>query len=218
MSVFAPRRYADHDELRASVRRSILAHDAQLARHGTLMPLLAWTFAIAFTSSCITLALSALVTSPHTGPGEGSSVPAAADPDVASAVRASALPRGEAAPVPVFTTQESATSSVVPAARAHQHSEAEVLAIIRNAAVEFGVDAGDMIAVARCESSLNELAVGDGGDALGLFQWHRGPFLQHARELFHADVVDLRTDPVVASLVTAFTVSRQGWGIWSCKP
>jgi hypothetical protein len=99
-----------------------------------------------------------------------------------------------------------------------RHDPAAIRAIIRNAFVEAGQDPEAAIRVAMCESSLREDAIGDGGDAVGLFQWHIGPWLQHSRRLFRRDVGDLRADPVMASLVTASTVQLQGWGIWTCQP
>lgn len=94
---------------------------------------------------------------------------------------------------------------------------AAILAIIRNAAIEFGQDPDAMIAVARCESSLRSDAVGDGGAAVGLFQFHRETFTANARRLFGHEVDEHeRLDPVTSSLVAAWMWSIGQRGQWTC--
>ena len=181
-------------------------------------PLLVLVFAIAFASSCLTLALSA-ATSAVVRDGPGPTVLS----DVA-AVRASSAesarhrdredpsPASETADVMETARPSGITTQVTPS----RDEPARILAIIRNAFAEQGLDADKAIAVATCESSLRPSAIGDSGAAVGLWQWHLAPWTQHATRLFKREVGDLRADPVVSSMVTAYVVSRQGWGIWTC--
>lgn len=103
-----------------------------------------------------------------------------------------------------------------PASSGTAPTPAAILAIIRNAAHEFGQDAEAMIAVARCESSLRPDVLGDGGAAAGLWQFHLPTWTANARRLFGRDVGDLRMDPVKSSLVAAYMWSQHQQWQWTC--
>lgn len=92
----------------------------------------------------------------------------------------------------------------------------DILAVITNAAVEYGQDPARMIAVARCESSLDVNAVGDQGAAVGLWQFHLPTWTANARRVFGRDVGDLRTDPVRSSVVAAWMWSVGQSYQWTC--
>jgi len=91
-----------------------------------------------------------------------------------------------------------------------------ILAIIRNAAVEASQDPEAMIEVARCESALDPNAIGDSGDAAGIWQFHLATWTANARRLFGHDVGDLRLDPARSSMVAAYRWSIGQKGAWTC--
>lgn len=80
---------------------------------------------------------------------------------------------------------------------------------IRLAALTFGVSRYELRAVGSCESHLNPFA--RNGQYRGVFQegpmFERGPF----RELGV-------WDPYANVFTAAFTVSREGWRQWECRP
>lgn len=113
------------------------------------------------------------------------------------------------------STSPSSTGSARAITVPRSYPRADVAAIIRGAFAARGLDADRAVAVATCESHLDPAAIGDHGEAVGLWQWHLAPWQQHAREVLGRSD-DLRADPVLSSVVTAATVARQGWGIWTC--
>ena len=48
----------------------------------------------------------------------------------------------------------------------------DIKLIIIEAAFRYEIDAQEFLAVAKCESSFREKAVGDGGNSMGIFQIH----------------------------------------------
>ncbi len=137
-----------------------------------------------------------------------------------AAVRARALPTDEAVPAPSTTTDPTANPAAPVARTPRVYSEAEIIAIIDNAAAEFGADPGEIERVARCESgpSIDVNAIGDGGHALGPLQFHAETFMWLSRmsglDYQLRDVADPEAQVRVAAW--AFT---HGWSsLWSCKP
>ena len=91
---------------------------------------------------------------------------------------------------------------------------------VYRASLEFGVDHAHLDTLSFCESTRNPLAVGDGGRARGLMQFHLRTFERWAGELGY--VGDVRTDPVASARAAALKVStegtyRQGWSVCSEK-
>src|SRR6267378_5420953 len=78
--------------------------------------------------------------------------------------------------------------------------------IIDAAAVEFHQSPEVMKRVAWCESSYRPAVVGDGGLAVGLFQFHPDTWSEASRFLGYTE--DLRADPVAASRVAAYMWSQ----------
>lgn len=105
--------------------------------------------------------------------------------------------------------------------RAHpvsrSYSLAEVEAIILSAAAEFGADAGLMLRMAHCESSMRPDNVNKVSGAQGLFQ-----FL--TREIFESNarlvgiVGDQRLDPVANARTAAAKIAREGTWAWEIDP
>lgn len=91
----------------------------------------------------------------------------------------------------------------------------DVPEVIEAAAVEFGQDPSRMLRVAVCESSLRPAVVGDGGEALGLYQFHLPIWGELAPRLGY--VGDLRADPVAASRVAAYAFSIGRANAWTCR-
>lgn len=90
----------------------------------------------------------------------------------------------------------------------------EIEHIITAAALEWGQDPEELIGVARCESSLRPDAVGDHGEAVGLFQFHPWRWEINAPALGY--VGDLRADPVAAARVAAYAFATGQRSAWTC--
>ena len=72
-----------------------------------------------------------------------------------------------------------------------------------------------LIAVARCESSLNPLAVGDHGRALGLMQVRVDAHLDRIHKLLYTPEQLLELGP---NLEVAYDIYKEsGWKPWSCS-
>ena len=82
---------------------------------------------------------------------------------------------------------------------------------IKLASVAFGVSERDLNVVASCESGHDPVAAN--GRYRGVFQegpmFERGPFGQAGFSVW---------DPFPNVFMAAYTVSRQGWHQWECKP
>jgi hypothetical protein len=82
---------------------------------------------------------------------------------------------------------------------------------IRLAATTYGVSEWQMHRVASCESGHSAFATN--GQYRGVFQegpmFESGPFGHAGFSVF---------DPVANSMTAAYTVARQGWRQWSCRP
>lgn len=96
----------------------------------------------------------------------------------------------------------------------------EVEQTIRAAAAEFGVDAERMLRTADGESDFTPSRVGPGGSFLGLFQQAKqywagrvADFNQHVQPNVGGDIFNAADN----ARVSAWMMSRQGWGPWQCK-
>lgn len=85
----------------------------------------------------------------------------------------------------------------------------DVAYALRLASAAYGVPYSQLSAVAWCESNHDPSAVN--GQYRGLFQegpmFERGPFAGFSP-----------WDPVPNALMAAYTVSREGWQQWECRP
>jgi transglycosylase-like protein with SLT domain len=86
--------------------------------------------------------------------------------------------------------------------------------VIGAAAAEFDQDPVLLTRVAFCESTLRPAVIGDGGLAVGLFQFHPDTWREESRFLGYTE--DLRAYPVAASRVAAFMFSRGLQHRWTC--
>ena len=209
-------------------------------RRPRLWPFLVLVFVIALLASTLTLALSALSS---TQPLPGGSV--ASDPgariDGGSAVRASAATHQEDLPGPLSLEGESGllraatTSRAEPDsprgasralragsdARAHRQdsdirkSDIEILAIIRAAAVRHGLDPDELVAVARCESTLHRLAIGRAQE-LGIFQWKPTSWQQVARASGIGYSIERIFDIEAQAELAAWGIANGYRSWWSC--
>lgn len=125
-----------------------------------------------------------------------------------------ALPTARGGHVPASEATTPAPSSPPTATPART-----IPAIIAEAAREFGVAPETLMTIARCESSLRPTAIGDGGLAIGLFQWHAHSFAQLAPQLGY-DLIDIG-DPVAQSRLAAWAMTHDtstGGGQASADP
>ena len=86
--------------------------------------------------------------------------------------------------------------------------------VIGAAAIEFGQDPELLMRVAFCESSHRPAVIGDGGLAVGLFQFHPDTWREESRFLGYTE--DLRADPIASSRVAAFMFSQGLQRRWTC--
>lgn len=111
------------------------------------------------------------------------------------------------------------SARAIPPARGAQAGPHANALIIREAAAEFGADPEVMLRRARCESydRLDHNAIGDGGRAIGVFQWHAESFLFIAR--LSGLGYDLRQyGDVTAQSRLAAWAEANGWGHWwTCR-
>lgn len=95
--------------------------------------------------------------------------------------------------------------------RAKAAPRRDVAYAIHLAATVYGVSESDMHSVASCESGHSSTAVN--GQYRGVYQegpmFERGPFGRAGFSVW---------DAVPNALTAAWTVSREGWSQWSCKP
>ncbi len=95
-----------------------------------------------------------------------------------------------------------------------------VEATIHAAAARYGVDGDRLVRLADCSSRLNSLAIGDGGDALGLFQLSRAPggLYWHFLARGYSDPMDpvQASDYAARALAGQFVAEGVGAGSWPC--
>ncbi|MDE3103183.1 MAG: transglycosylase SLT domain-containing protein [Chloroflexota bacterium] len=119
------------------------------------------------------------------------------------AARATAIDETPASAPIVLTTHEAPP----------RDDPALVVATIRAAALEFGIDPDRLVAIARCESNLDPLAVGAAGE-LGIMQFKPATFRANAAPLGYR--IDQIFDVRAQARTAAQMLSRgQAWQ-WSC--
>ena len=82
---------------------------------------------------------------------------------------------------------------------------AQIIEMIRMQASVFGVDAGLAIQICRLESGFNPDAVGDNGDAVGLWQWHKGSW-NYVRQRMDRPIDWPREDPWESTLTAMYAM------------
>ncbi len=194
-------------------------------RRASPLPLLVWVFVIAFVASCLTLALSAAASLVEKPALDVAAVRAdAAWPgrlgiETTATSTAAAGPIGSRPAGSASATEDPPPASELGMTRSSQlitprDDPAAIVLVIRAAAIEFDQDPDELLAVARCESSLRPDVVGDHGAAIGLFQFHMFRWWLNAPSLGYHD--DLRTDPVASSRVAAYAFAHGQRAAWTC--
>ena len=84
--------------------------------------------------------------------------------------------------------------------------------MIKKWARHYGVDEEFALCVAVNESSLDPLAVGDSGKAVGLFQWHLGSW-RIMRKKMGLSTVDQRLNPEESARTAMFAIAN-GYSHW----
>lgn len=99
--------------------------------------------------------------------------------------------------------------------------DAMTIAIINNAAHEFGVDPNLMVRIARCESGLRWWKKNPSSTASGLFQylnttWERARWRLYERGIDQRPYEEWdKWDPIAASRITANVISEGGLSWWN---
>jgi len=81
-----------------------------------------------------------------------------------------------------------------------------IVPMIRLVARAYGVHPGLAVIIARRESSFDPDAVGDNGDAVGLWQWHWKSW-HYVREKMGLDTFDGRADPWESTVTAMYAMS-----------
>ena len=206
------------------------------------MSRLAFSCVLAIIVLLIASALSAEFTSRVTSLGDAASGASLPVPLMDSAVRASvaspasaldrdAMTRSRTDSFPTPTSRVAASSSVLPAARTTtpragvlvvprgnprtlDRDEQDVALAVTEAASEFGVDGARMLALMACESRGDVNAIGDGGLALSLFQWHARTWWQYAPQLGY-EVRDVFS-VIPQARLTAWALANGRGYLWTC--
>jgi hypothetical protein len=84
---------------------------------------------------------------------------------------------------------------------------------IRWAAQKWHLSEAGLDRVANCESGANPYAIGDGGAAVGIFQWHPDSWAQWADPI---DLAKGRQNSWASANETARLISMGYWRMWSC--
>lgn len=93
-------------------------------------------------------------------------------------------------------------------------SQAVLATVITIHALLAGVPHDYALCIVEHESKFDIVARGDGGKALGLWQWHK-PSWKHVREKMGADTSPaLRADPVESTRTALFAMSELGLYRW----
>ncbi len=147
------------------------------------------------------VAASQTTTTTTTAPPTTTTAPA--PPTTAHVHRAAPVPAPPTVPVPPAPPAAPAPAPI-----------GSIESIIRSAATEFGVSGDLMVRIARCESTMNPLAVNPSSGALGLFQ--------HLPQYWGARAAALGygyadwSNPTANSRVSAVLMRDGGAGHWSC--
>lgn len=109
------------------------------------------------------------------------------------------------------------TPAVTPAPVTHVEectNKACITELITAYAKVYGVDPDFALAIAKCESELKTTAVGDGGRARGVFQFHKPTFEMFAKKMGQPDLDYKNTEDNVNVAMWAFAHDKQSH--WSC--
>lgn len=120
----------------------------------------------------------------------------------------------EATPAPALITQDPAAFLAVPvAARATIVPRSLVVAV----GDRYGIGGERFADVMFCESSFRPDAIGDGGAAVGIAQWHERTWAASTRRYYGMELAPaMRLDPELALLVAARKWAAEGPWAWSC--
>lgn len=88
-----------------------------------------------------------------------------------------------------------------------------IIALIRALAPVYGVAPSLALAICRLESAFDPSAVGDDGEALGLWQWHINSW-KHVRQRMDRPVQDLRRDPIESTETALYALGVLGLHRW----
>lgn len=83
----------------------------------------------------------------------------------------------------------------------------QVQLVIRALAPLYGVDPEYAVEIARLESGFRPRVYGDGGLALGLWQWHY-PSWQHVRKRMGLPTDDLRDDVFESTITALYAIGK----------
>ncbi len=117
---------------------------------------------------------------------------------------------------PVVPTTAPVTKEPVTEVRQLRQCDKEcVTELIRDYAAVYGVDPDYAVAVAKCESELKTTAVGDGGRAHGVFQFHKPTFEMFAKKMGQTGMLEYRdTEDNINVAMWAFAHDKEDH--WSC--
>jgi len=87
------------------------------------------------------------------------------------------------------------------------------MAVIRALAGLYGVDPELALCICRRESSFNNRAVGDEGEAVGLWQWHKTSW-DHVRRSMDLSTTDHRANIVESTEAAMYAMSDLGLYHW----
>mgnify|MGYP006336711371 CR=1 FL=1 len=107
-----------------------------------------------------------------------------------------------------------AEASETKALEVKKNTPTTVEGLIVSSALRHGVSAEKMLRVARCESNFNTQAIGDGGRAYGVYQYH-GPTFQSFSNLYGV-TYDYRS-PTDQIDLTGWAFSQGLDTHWTCK-
>lgn len=88
-----------------------------------------------------------------------------------------------------------------------------IITLIRSLALVYGVDQSVAVTICRLESAFNPLAVGDDGEAVGLWQWHLKSW-EHVRKRMGRSLEDDRADPLESTETALYAMGVLGLSRW----
>lgn len=89
----------------------------------------------------------------------------------------------------------------------------DIEVMIRALAPCYGVDPDFAVEIARLESSFRPKVVGDGGLAVGLWQWHYQSWV-HVRSKMGLSVEDERDDAFESTITALYAIGQLGLARW----
>jgi hypothetical protein len=89
----------------------------------------------------------------------------------------------------------------------------DIEVMIRALALRYGVDPDFAVEIVKLESSFRPKAVGDGGLAVGLWQWHFQSWV-HVRTRMNLPTEDERDDAFESTITALYAIGRLGLARW----